>query len=595
MELPQLITDTFPELTQIPALCGALIAGIAELLSFCVEPLKRSDRLGNPAARVILAIMLLICLIILMFGLSGWWLLCCLLPLSYLPLRWYGLKRRLRKARAVRIQDRQRAVHNFINQLTAMSLFEWEIRSFLLPLLTELRMHGSIARLKEEIEKLQDYSTHFFYLQALQGVMEVEHRHGEMLDLLKAEVLKASDRNSEYYPMHINNLYHAAMTLDDPVGVRYAFRHIESYAAAHADDEQNILPEMLDAMLYRYDIEDNKAGVQRVRGIISRRIPRTFDEYLQVNDSVLFYNRRHENREEILAYLDEAEKKAKTMIRDDEHRLRFSLRMVTLYIEFNYKWREKTIAFFTDAEKYLSYSHSIAFEYMRMVLNTVKDAQMMLNLSLQEDRRDYLLRQILSLAEQYIDKHLRELFECDDELLYMKINAYRFLIDYATLKAMVTDSIDEYVREMLNSHKAIIDLCRKNGEVSELSHNLMTIIDDYLVAQGVILGRIHNGNTSQNLSDALKIVNDNRQMITGYHAEFKELLARFGYDRLTADQILWAANFCAVFGEIAEARFLLGKFENHKINIRNYRRHVQQMYHALRIHLNSMPDSAPAD
>lgn len=595
MELPQFLTEAFPELSQVPALCGVIVAAIGELLSFCVEPLKRRDRLGNPAARIILAIMLLICLIVLIFDLSGWWLLCCLLPLSYLPIRWYRLKRSFQKARAVRIQDRQQAIHCFINSLTSMALFEWEIRRFLLPLLTELRMHGSIHRLKEEMVKLKDYSDHFFYVQALQGVMEVEHRHQEMLDLLKAEILKAKDRNSEYYPMHINNLYHAAMTLDDSVGIRYAFSHIESYAAACAEDERKILPEMLDAMLYRYDVENDSAGVARVRGIISRRVPRTFDEYLQINDSIMIYNRRHENREEIIAYLDEAEEKAKTMISDEEQRLRFNLRMVTYYIEFDYKWREKTIAFFTDAEKYLSYSHSIAFEYMRMVLNTMKDAQMMRNLSLQDDRRDYLQRQILNLVGQYIDKHRRELFECDDELLYMKINAYRFLIDYAHLKAMVTDSIDDYVKEMLGYHRAIIELCRKNGELSELSHNLVTIIDDYLTAQSAIRYGIHIGNTSQNFTDALKIIEDNRRMIKEFHSELKALLARFGYDRLSAYQILWAANFCAIFGEIDDARFLLGKFEEHKIDIRNYRQHAQLTYHALRIYLNSAPVAPSAD
>lgn len=565
-----------------------LLAGIAELLSVFVEPLKRPDRLGHPAARVILAIIFSICLVVLMLNLSGWWLLCCMLPLLYLPYRWIRMRRRQKRAFSTRIKDRQPAIHDFINQLSSQHLFEWEIRRFLLPLLIELHSHGSIIRLKKILEELQDYADNFYFNQAQQGIMEVEHRHHEMLGMLRISVMETANRNSRYYPLYVNNLYHTAMTIGDSVATDYAFQHIETYVASQSD-ESKIPLEMLEAMMYRYDIGNDSSGVQRVRGIISRRHPRTFDEYLCLNDIIMFYNRRHGNRMEILAYLDESEEKAKTMITDEEQRLRFNLRMITFYIEFNYGWREKTVEMFTDAEKYLSYSPSIAFEYMRMVLNTVKDAQLLHNLSLPPDRLEHLLLQIQNLVGQYIDRHRHELFECDDELLYKKRDAYRFIVDYARLKASVKPCIDEYVKTLLESYQGIIDLCRKNGELSELAHSLMTILDESLTAESAVRYALSQGDTSVDLKHALKIIENNRRTILEYHGELKRLLSHFNYDRLSAYPTLWAANFCAALGEIGEAKFLFGKFEEHGISVLNYRLPVQQMYHHLRLFL--YPDS----
>ncbi len=570
----------FPIAIDKAAIAGALLSGIGTLASFLFEPLKRKDRLGHRCARVILICIFIICLGVIAFGLSEAWLFLCLVPPLWLLVRWVRLNRMCRRYRATRRSERDICRYKLADKLTSMELFEWEIRGFLLPRLRIFFEIGAIGRAKSALARLSDYrdADEVYGIETL--ICSLEHRHHEMLDRIKSKLKLLKPGDSDY-PLYVNNLYHAAMSREDSVGIEYSFGLMERYVALEKD--VNKIPvEMLDAMMYRYDTSGNADGVARTMAIIGRCEPKTYSKYLYLNDIVLYFNKRHNNIPAVCRYLDEAYLKLEKMEPDEEHRLTVRLRLVLLHIEYDYKWKEITVGFFENAEYYLSYSQTVAIEYVRMLVGALNDVNRRYNLTPIPEHGDRLVAKTVGLAEQYMQKYKTELFELSDEFLYRKRDAYRFLIDLAHIGQALNGHMDVYARQLIDSYDVIVALCRKNGELSELIHNIMVYIDEYFALEWSIAENYRRNINDSDIVAADGLLKANRPKIADLFVEYKELLKRFDYDRMLAFYTLFAAQFSKMLGTKDDVAFFLTQFEKHKIDICNYRMPVQQMYHALK-------------
>ncbi len=582
-ELLTHITESFPNISNKAAWCSLIGGGIVAILSLFVKPLKREDRFGHPVAWISGIIILGISLAVIVFELSPYWLLLDLVvPPVWLALRWYDFAWKLKKA-CKQKKGRDILLHDYVDTLTEKKLFEWEIRRFLLPNLIVFFEIGAIKRLKTELDNLKHYQTSKKVNELRSLVCSIEHRPQEMTDILKPKVIKRKPSDKDY-PYYLNNLYHAAMMQEDTVGVEYAFGEIENYVAS-VTDTNRIPVEMLEAMMYRYDTTDNKTGVTRTLALIASRKPKSFNEYLHLNDIILYYNKRHDNRGGIVSYFDEAYIKLDEMEKDEEQRLGFRLRMVKLHFEYNYGWKEITIQLFKDADRFLSYSQDIAIEYVKMLANALRTSYSMYGQTLMPEQERLLITQTVEHIEQYIHRHNKQLFELSEEFLYRKQDAYQFLIDLAQIKSLINDEFDKIIVQTIKSYEKIIELCLKNENKSEYIQTITLFINEFIVQVEAVknyMGSIGN----DDISRSEKIIRSASPRITELFGIYKTILAESNFDRSFAYYTLYAAYFSMYFGCKEDAKFYLAKFEGHEISIKNFRAPIQLMYQNLKTALS---------
>lgn len=581
------ISESFPDISNKAAWCALLAGGIVELLSFFVKPLKREDRFGHLVARILGLIILMLSLTVIVFDLSLWWLLIgFFIPPIWLALRWYGFSHKLKRINKQK-KDHNIFLYDYVDSLSKKKLFEWEIKRFFLPYLRVFYDIGAIKRLKTEIGNLKDYQDSEEVKELQIAICSNVHRPQKMIDILKPKVIKHKSKptDKDYYPIYLNNLYHAAMMQEDSVGIEYAFGKMECYVAAESDI--NRIPiEMLEAMMYRYDTANNEQGVSRTLAMIKSREPKSFSDYLYLNDIILYYNKRHNNRKGIIDYFDEVYAKLDEMENDEEQKLRFRLRMVQFHFEYNYGWKEITMQLFKDAEIFLSYSQDIAEEYVKMVAGALRDASSMYGQMLLPEQNRHLVTQAILFAERYLHDHREQLFECSDEFLYRKCEAYRFLIDLARLKSLVSNDFYQFIKQMIESYEKIIELCLKNEEKSEYIHTIMVYLDEFIVQSEVVNMYIGKGVHDDDILKVNKLIQSTSPRIRDLFDTYKGVLAESNFDRAFAYNTLYAAHFSMCFGNKDDAEFYLSKFEDHGISIKNYRAPIQFMYQNLKTALN---------
>jgi hypothetical protein len=257
----------------------------------------------------------------------------------------------------------------------------------------------------------------------------------------------------------------------------------------------------------------------------------------------------------------------------------------------NYGWKEITTELFNDAAFYLNYSQQISFEYLKMLVRVVLDVNRLYNMSLREEQELRLMSQVYSSSSQYITAFKRQLFNMDDNLLYRKREAYRFLVDYAHVGVFLGNSLDLYAMQLIESSYRIITLCRENGETSELLHSLMSYIDEFLELKFALKQELQMGTQTNGIHDAMKRITAEENAVLEYLDELKRQLKVYNYDRTLAYITLWTAHFCASYNDVESAKFHLQKFEEHKISVRNFTKPVEQMYNRLQSLLEQSPSA----
>lgn len=118
-----------------------LSTSIEHIIPELLRPIVRKDRLGNPVALWITLLIVLIITGISYFKLPLLYYTLAITPLLYLPYRWFRIKHDIHKMQREKQQDV--AAWKTVEYLLSKILFEWEIRTFLLPRLIFLFRIGS--------------------------------------------------------------------------------------------------------------------------------------------------------------------------------------------------------------------------------------------------------------------------------------------------------------------------------------------------------------------------------------------------------------------------------------------------------------------
>lgn len=542
------------------------------MISLIWPKFRRYDRCRNLHVAVCAIWILGVWLVVLKYNLCDWWLALCLMPIVYLVLRWFYFKFEVNKLKKVRKRDLDIAKINLYSKLSNVCVFEWENRKFVIPLLEGLYNIGAFNLLDKELDRYSAYSDNQVYIQLKAVLLAGQGRFQEMDAHLKS-ALRKTKVNDKYYPLLINNLYTGAQQNSDFVTMDEAFSKMENYVAS-VQNKDSIIIEILLALFYRYDQKGDEAGMAKVRAILDSRTPKTFEEYLYIKDIELFYNRRHNNRQGIIDYLDEAMIKADEMEPDEESRLIFKLRIIPRFVEFDHRWKQITNEVFKAAEYYLEYSDEVALAYIEMLTSVVSDAFILHRQSLQEDQLFSLMKKVYGLAANRLNSVKTKVFNMEDIFLYRKITFYRTQYLFARIGTFVGDNTENYISQLISCHKKILELCRINGQEMEYIHFLMTYIDEFIA----IKSQMHLLPKNEDLKKGIERIKGEEPNIKEKHKELIEKLRMLDYNASVAYPTLWAANLSLSYGEEDEARMLFQKFQEHKIDIRNYTAPTQRMY-----------------
>lgn len=126
------------------------VAIVMLVITIVWTPLKRHDRCKNRHSILSAVWILGVCYAVLSLNISYWWLTLCCLPFVYIGVRWFWFKREYKNLRKIRKRDLDIAQVNLFRKLSKSCVFEWEIRTFVIPLLKSLYDIGAYKMLEKD-------------------------------------------------------------------------------------------------------------------------------------------------------------------------------------------------------------------------------------------------------------------------------------------------------------------------------------------------------------------------------------------------------------------------------------------------------------
>lgn len=498
-----------------------------------------------------------------------------IVPWGYLPWRKAMLDRKkviAGRTDGKRNNDLDR--YHYLLWLESRSLTSWEIRTYLLPAMDILFEIGAIRQLEERLAHLEkQYGEEYGWKKLKSYIYHNRQEYRRMLDIL-IPFEKSGRLSGEESFRTILNIYCAYRNLDDTEGINIYIRKIEQMVF----ERKQYAVEALDDLLYHYEINGNVEGIGKILGIVDGIQTKNVNRYLEIQDLRYMHNKRIGNRQENMAMLDRMMEKYEAMVEDDEEKCRFGLRMLRLYFENDYGWKEISLLMFNNAETYLTYSPTIAFEYMEAVMNILQNAQSIRNMSLTADMQRRLSGQIVRHIDIYLPDYDRELIDLPDDFLYRKKEMLMRKVTYNRIKGELQHNVHESFCEIDRLERKIIALCRFNGEERESLHFLVVQTDDVLAYYDAIELNVSQGIKDEDIIAAHKDRDVYMDIVRRNVREIEEVIRNNEYNRTLAYYIFYLAYFQYRLGNKDAAILALHKFRETKVSIRNFTIAIQRLY-----------------
>lgn len=567
--------DWFPEIMQAK-FWGGFVVGI---LLTCLEKWlsKRFDS-GYYEWMIIRHLLMIdaVLLLTLLFISQQWeWYLLLILPWAYFYIRHFCFKKeytRLITSLKDKNQDLER--YNYLLQLERRKLCSWEVRKYLFPALNVLFEIGAMKHLNKQLELLEDNYGETFEWKQLKSFLCCNcQEYIQMLELLQAyegdKHLSKEEQNRT-----VINIYCAYRMLEDMEGVSTYIPKLEKIVF----EDKVYQIEALDDLLYYYEATNNEKGVKKVLKIINQIKVDNFSTYINYIDLIYMHNKRIGNIEGNRRLLDEMARRQVEKDDEKEYCLRFGLKLLKLYFENNYAWKEYSICLFQQAEVYLEYSQDIAFEYMETVMLILQDAQGVYNISLPPNQIMHLFKTIRNYMEKYIPEYDKKITNLPDDFVYRKKEMLMRKVTYARVIYNLIKNEPAYLRETCRLENQIIRLCHSNGEEREKLHFIVVLTDEILAYYDKIQIDINNGV----MDDDIRIAEKEKPIFMGYVKENMEIvdniLRQNNYNRSLAYYIFYQSYFNYKIGNIENARYALHKFEDTNVSINNFTIAIQNLY-----------------
>ena len=560
----------------LPDIISCLVGMLISLVAYKFEFLGKKAWFGNSCSVWTLIMCIVAAIVLLAFKL--FWLLPCILliPIAVLGVRYCRLERRKKKVLKYRgLLDYEKKRYDYYVWLSKRELFRWEVKKYLLPAMNILFEIGSIKKLDDELESLSDYKDWYKWKRLKSYVHWNRHEYQEVIDLMAPYIDEGKLSGTELTRVTIN-VYGAYRNLEDKEGIEIYAKKLERILF----DQKIMMVELFDDLMYYYDERGEKEKIERLAAVIKGFKFSDYSQLLDVYDVLYMYNRRHDDVKANRELLDFMVSKSSMMTEEERKRI-FEVRLLKLYFENDYGWKDYSIKLFENANTYLNYSIRVAFEYLRAVNQIVQQCHMH-NMSAGKGIIQ-LYDVILERIDGYVQDFDQELLELPDDFLYRKKEMLMMKEEY--MKARVNFKLEYhgYLKGLSDNLHKVITLCQRVGDEREKLHFLVVLADEIVAFEEDMARFRRMGNKTEEEEKALGELSDEEMLLAKTDAiecvqEINQTLKRHDYNRTLAYYIFYAAYLNMKLEDRIMAKEMLARYHATGVDIRHFTLAVQELY-----------------
>ena len=560
----------------LPDIISCLVGMLISLVAYKFEFLGKKAWFGNSCSVWTLIMCIVAAIVLLVFKL--FWLLPCILliPIVVLGVRYCRLERRKKKVLKYRgLLDYDKKRYDYYVWLSKRELFRWEVKKYLLPAMNILFEIGSIKKLDDELESLSDYKDWYKWKRLKSYVHWNRHEYQEVIDLMAPYIDGGKLSGTELTRVTIN-IYGAYRNLEDREGIEVYAKKLESILF----DQKIMMVELFDDLMYYYDERGEKEKIERLAAVIKGLKFSDYSRLPEVYDVLYMHNRRHDDVKANRELLDFMVSKSSMMIEEERKKI-FEVRLLKLYFENDYGWRDYSIKLFENANTYLNYSSRVAFEYLRAVNQIVQQCHMH---NMSAGKGIILLYDvILERIDGYVQDFDRELLELPDDFLYRKKEMLMMKEEYRKARVNFKLEYHGYLKGLSDNLHKVISLCQRVGDEREKLHFLVVLADEIVAFEDDMARFRRMGNKTEEEEKALGELSDEEMLLAKKDAiecvqEINQTLKRHDYNRTLAYYIFYAAYLNMKLEDRIMAKEMLARYHATGVDIRHFTLAVQKLY-----------------
>ena len=560
----------------LPDIISCLVGMLISLVAYKFEFLGKKAWFGNSCSVWTLIMCIVAAIVLLVFKL--FWLLPCILliPIAVLGGRYCWLEYRKKKVLKYRgLLDYDKKRYDYYVWLSKRELFRWEVKKYLLPAMNILFEIGSIKKLDDELESLSDYKDWYKWKRLKSYVHWNRHEYKEVIDLMAPYIDEGKLSGTELTRVTIN-IYGAYRNMEDREGIEIYAKKLESILF----DQKIMMVELFDDLMYYYDERGEKEKIERLAAVIKGLKFSDYSQLLDVYDVLYMHNRRHDDTKANRELLDFMVSQSSMMIEEERKKI-FEVRLLKLYFENDYGWRDYSIKLFENANTYLNYSSRVAFEYLRAVNQIVQQCHMH-NMSAGKGIIQ-LYDVILERIDGYVQNFDRELLELPDDFLYRKKEMLMMKEEYRKARVNFKLEYHGYLKGLSDNLHKVISLCQRVGDEREKLHFLVVLADEIVAFEDDMARFRRMGNKTEEEEKALNELSDEEMLLAKKDAiecvqEINQTLKRHDYNRTLAYYIFYAAYLNMKLEDRIMAKEMLARYHATGVDIRQFTLAVQELY-----------------
>ena len=560
----------------LPDIISCLVGMLISLVAYKFEFLGKKAWFGNSCSVWTLIMCIVAAIVLLAFKLF-WWLPCILLiPIAVLGVRYCWLEYRKKKVLKYKgLLDYDKKRYDYCVWLSKRELFRWEVKKYLLPAMNILFEIGSIKKLDDELESLSDYKDWYKWKRLKSYVHWNRHEYQEVIDLMAPYIDEGKLSGTELTRVTIN-IYGAYRNLEDREGIEIYAKKLERILF----DQKIMMVELFDDLMYYYDERGEKEKIERLAAVIKGLKFSDYSQFLDVYDVLYMHNRRHDDTKANRELLDFMVSKSSMMIEEERKKI-FEVRLLKLYFENDYGWRDYSIKLFENANTYLNYSSRVAFEYLRAVNQIVQQCHMH-NMSAGKGIIQ-LYDVILERIDGYVQDFDRELLELPDDFLYRKKEMLMMKEEYRKARVNFKLEYHGYLKGLSDNLHKVISLCQRVGDEREKLHFLVVLADEIVAFEDDMARFRRMGNKTEEEEKALNELSDEEMLLAKKDAiecvqEINQTLKRHDYNRTLAYYIFYVAYLNMKLEDRIMAKEMLARYHATGVDIRHFTLAVQELY-----------------
>lgn len=576
MDSDYTIQNLIESAVTLPDIISCLVGMLISLVAYKYEFLGKKAWFGNSCSVWTLIMCIVAAIVLLAFKL--FWLLPCILliPTAVLGVRYCWLEHRKKKVLKYRgLLDYDKKRYDYYVWLSKRELFRWEVKKYLLPAMNILFEIGSIKKLDDELELLSDYKEWYKWKRLKSYVHWNRHEYQEVIDLMAPYINEGKLSGTELTRVTIN-IYGAYRNLEDREGIEIYAKKLERILF----DQKIMMVELFDDLMYYYDERGEKEKIERLAAVIKGLKFSDYSQLLDVYDVLYMHNRRHDDVKANRELLDFMVSQS-SMMTEEERKKIFEVRLLKLYFENDYGWRDYSIKLFENANTYLNYSSRVAFEYLRAVNQIVQQCHMH-NMSAGKGIIQ-LYDVILERIDGYVQDFDRKLLELPDDFLYRKKEMLMMKEEYRKARVNFKLEYHGYLKGLSENLHKVISLCQRVGDEREKLHFLVVLADEIVAFEDDMARFRRMGNKTEEEIKVLGELSDEEMLLAKKDAiesvqEINQTLKRHDYNRTLAYYIFYAAYLNMRLDDRIMAKEMLARYHATGVDIRHFTLAVQELY-----------------